>query len=124
MRRGWRRGQSNNVDVWDAFHADDAARLPPNEPVADSREAIRKSVGELMSLPGLSIDCKPIEIEIARNGGLGYLYRAYGLAWDDGGKRSTDKGKKVEIWKEPPNGHWKCVVDTWSSDLSLATPPG
>ena len=110
-------GQSKNVDAWVAFYADDAAVLPPNEPIAASREAIRKSVSELLSLPGLSIDWKPTKIEIARSGELAYLYGAYSLAWDDSGKRATDKGKNVEIWKKQPNGRWKCVVDTWNSDL-------
>ena len=115
-------GQSKNVDTWVAFYADDAAVLPPNEPVADSREAIRKSVSELLSLPGLTIDWKPTKIEIARSGEFAYLYGSYNLAWDDSGKRATDKGKNVEIWKKQPNGRWKCVVDTWNSDLPPAPP--
>jgi uncharacterized protein (TIGR02246 family) len=110
-------GQSKNVDAWVAFYADDAAVLPPNEPAAGSREAIRKSVSELLSLPSLSIDWKPTKIQIAQSGELAYLYGAYSLAWDESGKRATDKGKNVEIWKKQPNGHWKCVVDTWNSDL-------
>jgi uncharacterized protein (TIGR02246 family) len=115
-------GQSKNVDAWVAFYADDATVLPPNEPAATSREAIRKSVSELLMLPGLSIDWKPTRIEVARSGELAYLYGAYNLAWDDSSKRSTDKGKNVEIWKKQSDGQWKCVVDTWNSDLP-PTPP-
>jgi ketosteroid isomerase-like protein len=115
-------GQSKNVDAWVAFYADTAAVLPPNEPVANRREAMRKSVSELLTLPGLSIDWKPTKIEIASSGELAYLYGAYSLGWDHNGKRATDKGKNVEIWKKQPNGQWKCVVDTWNSDLA-PTPP-
>jgi uncharacterized protein (TIGR02246 family) len=117
-------GRSKNVDAWVAFYADDAAVLPPNQPIADSRNAIRKSVSELLSLSNLSIDWKPTKIEIAHSGELAYLYGAYTLAWDDGGKRATDKGKNVEIWKKQPSGHWKCVVDTWNSDLPPTAPAG
>jgi uncharacterized protein (TIGR02246 family) len=116
-------GQSKNVDAWVAFYAEDATVLPPNEPVATSREAIRKSVSELLTLPGLSIDWKPTKVEVARSGELAYLYGAYNLAWDDSGKRATDKGKNVEIWKKQPDGRWKCIVDTWNSDLSPTPPP-
>ena len=116
-------GQSKNVDDWVAFYAEDATVLPPNEPVATSREAIRKSVIELLTLPGLSIDWKPTKIEVARSGEIGYLYGAYSLAWNDGGKRATDKGKNVEIWKKQPDGRWKCIVDTWNSDLPPIPPP-
>lgn len=107
------------MDAWVAFYADDAAVLPPNEPVATSPESIRKSVSELLTLPGLSIDWKPTKIEVARSGDLAYLYGAYRLAWDEGGKRATDQGKNVAIWKKRPDGKWKCVVDTWNSDLPL-----
>src|ERR1700761_4708008 len=116
-------GQSKNVDSWVAFYSEDAAALPPNEPVATNREAIRKSVSELLMLPGLSIDWKPTKIEVARSGELAYLYGAYNLAWNDTGKRVTDKGKNVEIWKKEPGGHWRCVVDSWNSDLPPPTPP-
>ena len=116
-------GQSKDVDSWIAFYSEDAAVLPPNEPVATNREAIRKSVSELLTLPGLSIDWKPTRIEVARSGDLAYLYGAYHLAWDDSGKRATDKGKNVEIWKKQRDGHWRCVVDTWNSDLPPAPPP-
>jgi ketosteroid isomerase-like protein len=117
-----RAGQSKDVDAWVAFYANDAAVLPPNEPVATNREAIRRSVSELLTLPGLSIDWKPAKIEVARSGELAYLYGAYSLAWDDADKRATDQGKIVEIWKKQPDGLWKCVVDTWNSDLP-PTPP-
>lgn len=112
-------GQSKSVDAWVAFYADDAAVLPPNEPVATSPESIRKSVSELLTLPGLSIDWKPTKIEVARSGDLAYLYGAYRLAWDEGGKRAADQGKNVAIWKKRPDGKWKYVVDTWNSDLPL-----
>jgi uncharacterized protein (TIGR02246 family) len=115
--------QSKNVDAWVAFYAEDTTVLPPNEPVATSREAIRKSVSELLTLPGLSIDWKPAKIEVARSGELAYLFGAYSLAWDDGSKRATDKGKNVEIWKKQRDGRWKCIVDTWNSDLSPTPPP-
>jgi uncharacterized protein (TIGR02246 family) len=115
--------QSKSVDAWVAFYADDAAVLPPNEPIANSREAIRKSVSELLTLPRLSIDWKPTKIDMANSGELAYLYGAYRVAWDDGGKRATDVGKNVEIWKKQPDGHWKCIVDTWNSDLPTTPAP-
>jgi ketosteroid isomerase-like protein len=116
-------GQSKSVDAWVAFYADDAAVLPPNEPVATNSDAIRKSVSELLTLPNLSIDWKTTKIEVARSGELAYLYGAYQLAWDEGGKRATDRGKNVEIWKKQPDGRWKCIVDTWNSDLPAVPAP-
>lgn len=38
------------------------------------------------------------------------------------GKTVADQGKLLEIWKKQPDGSWKCIVDTWNSDLP-ASPP-
>jgi len=36
------------------------------------------------------------------------------------GKRITDRGKLVEVWRKQADGSWKCIVDTWNSDLAPA----
>jgi ketosteroid isomerase-like protein len=110
--------QSKQVDAWMTFYADDAVVLPPNERMATDKDSIRKSVGELLGLPGLSLSWEPTNVEVARSGDLAYLYGAYVLTSNDAkGKPVTDHGKNVEIWKKQGDGHWKCIVDTWNSDL-------
>jgi ketosteroid isomerase-like protein len=113
--------KTKQVDAWMKFYADDAVVLPPNDKVATSGSAIRKSVGELLGLPGLSLTWQPTKVEVAKSGDIAYLYGAYELTMNDAqGKPETDYGKNVEIWKKQPNGVWKCVVDTWNSDLPAA----
>ena len=115
--------QSKQVDAWVAFYSDDAAVLPPNEAMATDRDSIRKSVGGLLGLPGLTISWQPAKVEVARSGDLAYLYGKYEVSFDEApGKRTTDRGKIVEIWKKQADGNWKCIVDTWNSDLAAATP--
>ncbi len=115
--------QTKQVDAWMAFYADDAAVLPPNEKTATDKAAIRKSIGELLSLPGLSIKWQPTKVEVAKSGDIAYAYGTYELIMnDDKGKQVTDQGKNLEIWKKQPSGDWKCIVDTWSSDLPAAPP--
>jgi ketosteroid isomerase-like protein len=113
--------QSKQVDAWVGFYADDAVVLPPNDKAALGKESIRKAVGDLLGPPGLSIAWQPSKVEIARSGDLGYLYGAYVATWTDAkGKPVTDRGKNVEIWKRQSDGGWKCIVDTWNSDLPAA----
>jgi uncharacterized protein (TIGR02246 family) len=117
-------GQSKQVDAWVAFYADDAVVLAPNDKVANTKESIRKSVGELLALPSLSITWQPTKVEVARSGDLAYLYGAYELTMNDAsGKPVNDRGKLVEIWKKQADGGWRCIVDTWNSDLPAAPQP-
>jgi ketosteroid isomerase-like protein len=39
------------------------------------------------------------------------------------GKRREERGKYVVVFARQKNGDWKAVVDSWSSDLSLAAGP-
>jgi len=114
---------AKDADAWVTFYSDDAVVLPPNQKMATDKETIRKSVGGLLSLPGLSLKWQPTKVEVSKSGDLGYLYGTYSLAAnDDKGKPITDVGKILEIWKKQPDGSWKCIVDTWNSDMPLPQP--
>ncbi|HEY7291747.1 MAG TPA: DUF4440 domain-containing protein [Vicinamibacterales bacterium] len=117
--------QARNVDQWVAFYSDDAVVLPANEPMATDKAGIRKSISGLLGLPGADLSWQPTKIEVARAGDLAYVYGTYRLSFEaSAGKRTEDKGKIVEIWKKR-DGNWKCIVDTWNSDLPAAPPaPG
>jgi uncharacterized protein (TIGR02246 family) len=110
--------QSKKVDDWVAFYSDDAVLLPPNEQKASGKEGVRKEIGTLLALPGLSVSWAPQKVEVARSGDLAYTQGVYELTTTDAhGKSTTDHGKTVEIWKKQADGSWKCIVDMWSSNL-------
>jgi len=116
-------GQSGKVDAWLAFYADDAVVLPPNDKVASGKDAIRRPVAEMLALPGLALSWRATRVEVARSGDLAYLTGAYELTFNDpAGKPVADQGKLVEIWKKQPDGSWKCIVDTWNSDMPATAP--
>jgi ketosteroid isomerase-like protein len=115
-------GAAKNIDGWDAFYADDAVVLPPNEPIANDKAAIRRSVAGLLTLPGLSLSWQPTKVEVSKSGDLGYLHGTYQMSMNDNkGQPVHDTGKILEIWKKQPDGKWKCIVDTWNSDLPVPT---
>jgi ketosteroid isomerase-like protein/pimeloyl-ACP methyl ester carboxylesterase len=112
--------RSKQVDAWLKFYTADAVVLPPNDTVANGREAARKSVGELLGLPDLSITWQPSKVVVARSGDIAYLTGAYSLAFKDaGGAPQTDRGKLLEVWEKQANGKWLCSADTWNSDLPV-----
>ena len=116
--------KSKKVEDWVAFYSDDAVILPPNEKTASAKESIRKLIGEMFALPNVVITWEPTKVEVAKSGDIAYLYGTYQMSWDDAsGKPVDDNGKMVEIWKKQADGNWKCIVDTWSSDLPPAPAP-
>lgn len=116
--------RSKQVNAWLAFYTDDAIVLPPNDKVANGRESARKPVGDLLSLPGLSITWQPTNVVVARSGDIAYLIGAYSIAFKDAnGAPLTDQGKLLEVWTKQPDGKWLCSADTWNSDLPASPPP-
>jgi uncharacterized protein (TIGR02246 family) len=114
--------QSNQVDPWVAYYADDAVLLPPNEPKATGKDNIRKEISALLGLPKVAVSWKPEKVEVSQSGDLAYTQGVYELSTTDAhGKATTDHGKTVEIWRKQADGSWKCIVDMWSS--SLPAPP-
>jgi ketosteroid isomerase-like protein len=115
--------QTKKVDDWVAFYADDAVVLPPNDKTVTGKQSIGKPIADLLALPGLSISWTPTKVEVAKSGDLAYLYGTYQLsATGPDGKPMDDRGKMLEIWKKQADGNWKCIVDTWSTDLPMPVP--
>ncbi|MCU1327677.1 MAG: Ketosteroid isomerase-like protein [Bryobacterales bacterium] len=110
----------NDLEKTVAFYADDAVLLAPNSPIASDKKAIRDSWAGLLG-PNTAVSWKVSKVEVAKAGDLGYLYGSYQLTIRDpkGGPAMNDKGKIVEIWKKQADGKFKCIVDTYNSDIPM-----
>ncbi len=113
----------NDLDGTVAFYADNAVLLPPNAPIATDRKSIRESWAGLLG-PHTSVSWRWSKVEVAQSGELGYIYGTYKLAIVASIQSDAvnDTGKFLEIWKKQPSGKWKCIVDTYNSDLPVPTP--
>ena len=114
----------NDLEATVSFYAPDAVLLPPNAPLAADAKAIRESWAGILG-PNMAVSWKPTKIEVAKSGDIGYLYGTYALTIKDpkGGAPINDTGKIVEIWRKQADGKWKCIVDTYNSDLPAAPAP-
>jgi len=110
----------NDLDATLSFYADDAVVLPGNAPIAVDKKAIRELWAAMLG-PNSAVSWKVTKAEVAKSGELGYLYGTYELTIRDakGGPPVHDTGKLVEIWKKQADGKWRCIVDTYNSDLPL-----
>ena len=114
----------NDLEATLSYYADDAVVLPPNAPIARDKKTIREAWAGLLG-PGNAISWKASKAEVAKSGDIGYVYGTYELSMKDpkGGPPVRDTGKFVEIWKKQADGKWKCIVDTFNSDLPVPAPP-
>lgn len=114
----------NDLEGTLAFYSDDAVLLPPNSPMAADKKSIRESWAGLLG-PNTSLTWKASKIEVAKSGDIGYLYGTYQLSIKDpkGGPAMSDTGKILEVWKKLSDGKWKCIVDTYNSDIPVSAVP-
>ena len=116
--------EQKSADVHIAYYTDDAVVMPANAPLATGREPIRKLIGDLYALPGMSVKWTPSRVDVAKSGDIGYTQGTYELTVNDAqGKPTTEHGKYLEVWKKQADGSWKCAVDTFNSDEAAAPPP-
>ena len=113
----------NDLDGVVGFYSDDAVLLPPNSVIAKDAKSIRESWGGLLG-PNTAVSWKVSKVEVSKAGDIGYLYGTYQLTIKDpkGGPAMNDTGKIVEVWKKQADGKWRCIVDTYNSDIALPTP--
>jgi ketosteroid isomerase-like protein len=105
-----------DLDATVAFMAADGETLAPNEPAATDPAAIRKAWASMLA-PGSSIDWKPVRVQVAESGELGFASGTYTTSSKDAsGNPVDDRGKYLEVWKKV-DGDWKCLMDMFSSDL-------
>lgn len=113
---------TKDVDATVGFYSEDATVLPPNAPVVTTKAGIRALWATLLA-PGVDASWQATKVEVASSGELGYILGTYVVTVKDAqGKLTTDNGKLVEVWKKQPDGKWKCVADTYNSDLPPAPP--
>ena len=112
---------SKDLEKTVAYYSNNATVLPPNAPLATTKDAIKKLWGDLLASPGLVISWKASKAEAAKSGDLGFVSGTYEFTMNDtSGKPTTDKGKYVEVWEKQADGKWKCGTDIWNSDLPAA----
>ena len=99
------------------FMTDDGATLPPNEPILQGQEAVKKGWQDLLSLKDSEVKWEPTQVQVSESGDMGFTTGTYTLSFTDPqGAKVNDKGKYLEMWKKV-DGKWKCYLDMYSSDM-------
>jgi ketosteroid isomerase-like protein len=111
------------VEAWMVFYTADAIVLLPKGQLASGKELVRQSVTRLLAQPHLAVTWHPIKVQMAPSGELAFVSSSYELRFSDAQAPVSDRGRRIEIWRKQVDGPWKCIVDTWNSDESVAAAP-
>jgi ketosteroid isomerase-like protein len=98
------------------YYADDAVRMPPNEPMYQGKDAILASAEALPAVTNLTLTTQLIDGQ----GNLAYARGTY--TFDLGqaeGELMNMVGKWHAIYERQADGSWLCVSDIWNTDAPV-----
>ena len=88
--------------------------------VSRGREAVMRSWLPLFTDRSLFLKWRPLQIEVASSGDLGYSIGEYErIGKDSSGNPATATGNYVSIWRKHPDGKWRIVLDIGSPGTAL-----
>ena len=100
----------------DAFYAEDALILPPNQPLIVGKPQIRGFVQGMIDA-GLT-DMTLEATDISSSGDLAYSVGKYRLTLRPAGADPIqDEGKYVVVYRRQTDGSWKAVADIFNTNL-------
>jgi len=109
----WNAGE---LDRLVAAYAEDAVYMPPHHAAVHGREAIREYLKGPIEHGVTNLTYEVTYIK--RSGGLAYDVGRYSMSIPQDGGARQDRGKYLTVWKRQPDGRWKIVADSFSSDLA------
>jgi ketosteroid isomerase-like protein len=91
-------------------------------PASKGREAIRKTLTEMVADPALSLKFQPSLVEVAKSGDFAYTQGTYTMTITDPSSKKiiTDHGSYVTTYRKQPDGSWKAVADISTSEVPPA----
>ena len=102
------------------INTDDAIVMPPNEPPTEDKQAIEKSLAELISklqLSNLQLSISEVDVQ----GDTAIVRGAYSSNITVPGMDvpMEDRGKTLTVWKKQADGSWKLHRDIWNSNMPI-----
>src|SRR5579862_8606873 len=115
---------SKDADKIAAHYTDDAVLMNPGMPASQGREAVRKTLKDMVSDPALSLKFQASQVEVAKSGDMAYTHGSYTMTMTDPATKKpiNDKGSYVTVYKKQADGTWKAVQDAAISEVPPPAP--
>ena len=111
-----------DVNTIMSLFADDAVRIPPDEPAQSGEEAIRSYFQRIFD--DFALQEQDVVEDIKVNGDLAVAHIVYTATATPkaGGEPIGMNGNWIRVYKRQSDGAWKCIYSIWS-DENLIYPP-
>jgi ketosteroid isomerase-like protein len=107
-----------------AFFTTDGIMFGSGEATVAGREALTKSVADLVAGPAFKDEWTWSRVELSPDGHLAYLVGTTNITTYDGsGHPVTNHARLINVWRKDPDGVWRCIVDAWVDPPAADTPP-
>ena len=100
-----------------AYYAEDASVLYPNNEAVKGRDAISAALSTL----GTDINVTPTIMDINGRDDLAFVYGTVKMTTNAG--IELDHGKYIEIWKKQKDGKWQVIYDMYNTSIPMAMEP-
>jgi len=103
-------------DTYVGYYADDAVRMPPDQPMIQGKAAIRAMAEALPAVTNLTLAVQRIDGQ----GDLAYARGSYTFDVGPAEDQLTSMvGKWQAIYERQADGSWLCVSDIWNTDAPM-----
>jgi uncharacterized protein (TIGR02246 family) len=115
---------SKDLEKLIAHYADNAILMAPGMPASSGKDAVRKTVTDMVSDPALSLKFHASRVEVAKSGDLAYTQGSYSMTMTDPNSKQVihDHGSYVTTYSKQADGSWKAVADIATSEVPPAPP--
>jgi uncharacterized protein (TIGR02246 family) len=115
---------SKDINKIAAHYADDAILMVPGGPSTSGKEAIQKSLQQMVADPAMALKFESTRVDVAKSGDLAYTRGTYTFAFTDPQthKVINDHGSYVTAYRKELDGTWKAVADIATSEVPPAAP--
>jgi len=105
-----------------AHYAEDAVLMAPGMPASYGKDAIRKTLKEMLTDPAVSLKFQASKVEVAKAGDVGYTQGSYTLTMTDPNSKQVvnDHGSYVTTYRKASDGSWKAMADIATSEVPPA----
>ena len=105
-----------DVDKIMSFYADNAVRIPPNEPALIGKEAIQRLSRQAADEFDLQEVYEVKNVKISGDMAVAHIAWSSTVTIKASGETVNPKGNGMRVYERQSDGDWKCIYSIWSDE--------